>query len=97
MKERKDVMLRFMRAYRETLDWMYTNPQAVKIYAEKMKMPEDLIVLQRDQFNPKDAMLPDRLSDLDLVMEDAVALKFLDKPMTKDELTELFQIPPAGS
>ena len=97
LKERKDVMLRFMRAYRETLDWMYANPQAVKLYAEKMKMSEDLIVLQRDQFNPKDAMLPDRLSDLDLVMEDAVALKFLDKPMTKDELTELFQIPPAGS
>ena len=97
LKERKDVMLRFMRAYRETLDWMYGNPQAVKFYAEKMKMSEDLIVLQRDQFNPKDAMLPDRLSDLDLVMEDAVALKFLDKPMTKDELTELFQIPPAGS
>ncbi len=97
LKERKDVMLRFMRAYRETLDWMYSNPQAVKLYAEKMKMSEDLIVLQRDQFNPKDAMLPDRLSDLDLVMEDAVALKFLDKPMTKDELTELFQIPPAGS
>ena len=97
LKERKDVILRFMRAYRETLDWMYANPQAVKFYAEKMKMSEDLIVLQRDQFNPKDAMLPDRLSDLDLVMEDAVALKFLDKPMTKDELTELFQIPPAGS
>jgi NitT/TauT family transport system substrate-binding protein len=97
LKERRDVMLRFMRGYRETLDWMYANPQAVKFYAEKMKMSEDLIVLQRDQFNPKDAMLPDRLSDLDLVMEDAVALKFLDKPMTKDELTELFQIPPAGS
>jgi len=97
LKERRDVMLRFMRGYRETLDWMYANPQAVKFYAEKMKMSEDLIVLQRDQFNPKDAMLPDRLSDLDLVMEDAVALKFLDKPMTKEELTELFQIPPAGS
>src|SRR5215218_1126925 len=26
LKERKDVMLRFMRAYRETLDWMYANP-----------------------------------------------------------------------
>ena len=97
LKERKDVMLRFMRAYRETLDWMYANPQAAKFYAEKMKIPEDLVILQRDHFNPKDAMLPDRLSDLDLVMEDAVALKFLDKPMTKDELTELFQIPPPGS
>ena len=55
------------------------------------------MILQRDQFNPKEAMLPDRLSDLDLVMEDAVALKFLDKPMTQDDLTELFQIPPPGS
>ena len=57
LKERKDVMLRFMRAYRETLDWMYANPQAVKFYAEKMKMSEELVVMQRDQFNPKDAML----------------------------------------
>jgi NitT/TauT family transport system substrate-binding protein len=97
LKERKDVMLRFMRAYRETLDWMYANPQAAKLYGEKMKLSEELVILQRDQFNPKEAMLPDRLSDLDLVMEDAVALKFLDKPMTKDELTELFQIPPPGS
>jgi NitT/TauT family transport system substrate-binding protein len=97
LRERKEVMLRFMRAYRETLDWMYSSPEAVKLYAEKMKMPEELVVLQRDQFNPKEAMLPDRLSDLDLVMEDAVALKFLDKPMTRDELNALFQIPPPGS
>lgn len=97
LRERKDVMLRFMRAYRETLDWMYANPQAVKLYSVKMKLPEDLVVMQRDQFNPKEAMLPDRLSDLDLVMEDAVALKFLDKPMTKEQLDELFQIPKPGS
>lgn len=97
LRDRKDVMVRFMRAYRETLDWMYTSPLAVKYYAETMKLPENLVVLQRDQFNPKEAMLPDRLSDLELVMEDAVALKFLDKPLTKDELKELFQIPPPGS
>jgi len=96
LKDRKDVMLRFMRAYRETLDWMYTNPDAVKMYGEKMKLSPELVELQRDQFNPKDAMLPDRLSDLDLVMSDAVELKFLDKPLTKDELAGLFQIPKAG-
>jgi NitT/TauT family transport system substrate-binding protein len=97
LRDRRDVMLRFMRAYRETLDWMYASPEAVKLYAEKMKLTDELVVLQRDQFNPKEAMLPDRLSDLDLVMEDAVALKFLDKPMSKDELNALFQIPPPGS
>ena len=34
LKERHDVMVRFMRAYRETLDWMYSNPLAVKYYSE---------------------------------------------------------------
>lgn len=97
LKERKAVMLRFMRAYRETLDWMYSSPEAVKLYAEKMKMSEALVVMQRDQFNPKEAMSPDRLSDLNLSMEDAVALKFLEKPLTKEQMSELFQIPPAGS
>src|SRR5262249_48426662 len=65
LKERKDVMVRFMRAYRESLDWMYSNPLAVKYYAETIKQPESLVVMQRDQYNPKDALSPDRLSDLD--------------------------------
>jgi NitT/TauT family transport system substrate-binding protein len=97
LKAKKDVFIRFMRAYRETLDWMYTSPEAVKMYAEIIKKPESLVVFQRDQFNPKEAMLPDRLSDLDGAMKDAVDVKFLDAPLTKEQLTELFQIPPAGS
>ncbi len=97
LKEKKDVFIRFMRAYRETLDWMYTSPEAVKMYAEIIKKPESLVVFQRDQFNPKEAMLPDRISDLDGAMKDAVDVKFLDVPLTKEQLNELFQIPPAGS
>src|SRR5215510_518826 len=97
LKERKDVMVRFMRAYRESLDWMYSNPLAVKYYAETIKQPESLVVMQRDQYNPKEALSPDRLSDLDQVMADAIEMKFLDAPLTKAQLTELFQIPPPGS
>ncbi|ARQ00619.1 ABC transporter substrate-binding protein [Pseudorhodoplanes sinuspersici] len=97
LKAKKDVFIRFMRAYREALDWMYTSPDAVRMYAEIIKKPESLVILQRDQFNPKEAMSPDRLSDLDGVMKDAVDVKFLDAPLTKEQLNELFQIPPAGS
>jgi hypothetical protein len=38
-------------------------------------------------------MRNDRLSDLDTVMADAVTLKFLDKPLSKEQLDELIQIP----
>jgi NitT/TauT family transport system substrate-binding protein len=94
LKERHDVMVRFMRAYRETLDWMYSNPLAVKYYSEHMRMPESLVELQRNEFNPESAMNPDKLSDVDLVMQDAVAGRFLEKPLTQEQLAEFIQIPP---
>src|SRR5262249_29397943 len=97
LKERKDVMVRFMRAYRESLDWMDSNPLAVKYYAETIKQPESLVVMQRDQYNPKDALSPDRLSDLDQVMADAGAVKVPDAPLAKEQLGEFFQIPPPGT
>jgi NitT/TauT family transport system substrate-binding protein len=94
LKQRPGVILRFMRAFRETLDWMYSNPEAVRAYAAHMRMTEDLVQLQRDEFNPKDALNPDKLSDIDLVMQDAVAGKFLEKPLTSEQLAEFIQIPP---
>jgi NitT/TauT family transport system substrate-binding protein len=93
LKERKDALLRFVRAYRETLDWMFSSPDAVKIYAEQMKVPVELAAMTRDKFQTKEAMRNDRLSDLDAVMADAVTLKFLDKPLSKEQLDELIQIP----
>jgi len=94
LRDRHDVMVRFMRGYRETLDWMYSNPLAVKYYSESMSMPESLVEFQRDEFNPKSALNPDELSDVGLVMQDAVAGKFLEKPLTPEQLAEFIQIPP---
>ena len=62
LKERKDALLRFVRAYRETLDWMFSSPDAVKnSYAEQMNVPVELAVMTRDKFQTRDAMRNDRL------------------------------------
>jgi NitT/TauT family transport system substrate-binding protein len=96
LEGRKDVVARFMRAYREGLDFMYADPRAVAWYAESIGKPDTLVSLAREKFYPKEAISPDRLSDIDKVMEDAVALKFLDAPLSKEQLGQLFQIPPPG-
>jgi NitT/TauT family transport system substrate-binding protein len=93
-KRRRDAVLRFVQAYRETLDWMFSSPEAVRIYAEEMNVPVELAAMTRDKFQTKEAMRNDRLSDLDAVMAQAVRLKFLDKPLGKEQLAELIQIPP---
>ncbi len=94
LKARNDAIMRFVRAYRETLDWMFTSPQAIEIYAQEFKVAPELAVVTRDKFQTREAMRNDRLSDLDAVMADAVALKFLDKPLSKEQLAELVQTPP---
>src|SRR3984893_2248769 len=38
LQAHKDVVARYMRAYRETVDYMYTDPNALKVYSEWLKI-----------------------------------------------------------
>jgi NitT/TauT family transport system substrate-binding protein len=91
---RKDVVDRYMRAYRETVDWMYADPAAIKTYAEFLGISEALAKRSRDDFFPKSALDPDKVIGLDTIVQDAVAFKYTAVPLTKDQLVELIQIPP---
>jgi NitT/TauT family transport system substrate-binding protein len=97
LNERKDVMLRFMRAYREALDWMFSDPQAARTYAATLGVRESFVKLAIEKFQTREAKQIDRISDVDAVMADAVKFKFLDKPLTPEQLAELIQILPPGS
>ncbi len=90
---RKDAIDRYIKAYRETVDFMYSDPAALKTYAEFAGVTEAKAKRIRDGFFPKASVLPDQITGLDLVIPDAVALKFTAAPVTKDQLTELIQIP----
>ena len=90
-EQRRDVVNRFLQAYSETLDWMYSDPAALKSYAEWVGVPETLAKEVRDQFYPRDNLRLDRLSGLDEAMADAVSLKFLPAALTKAQQDELFR------
>jgi len=94
LQSRKAVIERYMKAYRETVDWMYANPQALKIYSEWLGITEAKARRTRDDFFPKEAINPDRITGLDSIVKDAVALKFTASELTKQQLAELIQIPP---
>ena len=92
---RKAAIDRYMKAYRETVDWMYSDdPNALKTYAEFVGIPIEMAKRTRDQFFPKAAVDPDRIVGLDTIVPDAVALKFTATQLTKEQLAELIQIPP---
>ena len=95
LQTRKPAIDRFMKAYRETIDWLYSSdPAALQTYADFVGIPVALAKRTRDDFFPRAAVDPDKVIGLDNIVQDAVALKFTATPMTKDQLAELIQIPP---
>jgi len=94
LKSRKDAVVRFVRAYRETVDWMYASPDAVRLYAEKTKISPDLIRESIAKYHTIEAMQTDAIKDIEGINRDAVKLKYIDKPLTREQLAELIQIPP---
>jgi NitT/TauT family transport system substrate-binding protein len=85
---RKDALARFNRAYRETVDWMYADPAALKIYGEFSGLP-DTIVRKVRELMPKDSLATDRIVGIDQIMAEAVQNKFLGVPLTAAQIADL--------
>jgi NitT/TauT family transport system substrate-binding protein len=95
LAKRKDVIERFMKAYRESIDYMYSsNPQVIADYAEFARVPEPMAKRVRDEFFPKGLVNPDQIHGLDSLMSEAVNLKFIPAPLSKEQTAELIQIFP---
>ena len=92
LQQKKDAIARFVQAWRETLDWMYSDPAAIKAYAEWVNVPEPLALRVRDEFYPKENLNPDRISGLDQAMADAVESKFIPAPLSKEQVDQFFQL-----
>ena len=92
LHKRHDAIVRFNRAYQETVAWMYSDPAALKHYGEYSNLPAKIVLRVRELI-PKGSMATDRVEGIDQIMADAVAAKFIPAPLTGDQVEELLQIP----
>ena len=92
LEKRRDALARFNRAYKETVDWLYADPAAIKIFSEYSGLPEK--VAQRvPQLFPKETLNPGTVVGIEQIMAESIANKFLTAPLTKEQIAELIQIP----
>jgi NitT/TauT family transport system substrate-binding protein len=92
LEQRRGALGRFMRGYLETIDWMYSDPDALKLYGEYSQLPATVVQRVRE-FIPKETIAPERVVGLDQIVADAVKLKFIADPLTPAQIKEFVQIP----
>ncbi len=92
LTKKADVIKRFNDAYVETVNFMYSDdPAALKTYAEFADITVEKAKIIRDEFFPKNNVNPARVSGLDNAMADALALKFINAPFTKEQLDDFLK------
>ena len=89
---RKEVLTRWHQAYRETIDWMYSDPAALKAYADFAGLSEGAARRLRDEFFKKEMLSPDNIQGLSGIVKDATKLRYIVAPLSKKQLSELIQI-----
>ena len=91
LQARRPAIERFMAVYRETVDWMYSDPAVFKHYSDFIGVSEAIGRRSRDGFYPKAALDPDAVVGVDAINAGAVAFRYLAAP--REQLAELIQIP----
>lgn len=92
LADKKDVIARFLQAYRETLDWMYASPDAIPIYSRFAGVSEDTARRTRDEFFPKAVLDPDKITGLASIMAEGTAFKFLPAALSPAQLADIVQL-----
>jgi NitT/TauT family transport system substrate-binding protein len=71
LKARPEPFVRYMRAYRDTLDWIYSTPEGFKAYAAFSALSESTAKRALQEFLPRASVNPDRdPAAVDLGQED---------------------------
>ena len=92
LKTKRESITKFMEVIQKSIDWAYTNPQAIEIFAKNMKVTPDIAKQAVDGFFPKSAMQIGEIKDLGRSLQDALDYKFISSPKTAKDVAGLFDI-----
>ncbi len=94
--EKRDVINRYLRGFRETLDWLYSDPAAITRYKEFSGISESATRRMMKDFIPKETLQTAEVKGLKENMEDAIQFKFIAAPLGEAQIAELIQIQPGA-
>jgi NitT/TauT family transport system substrate-binding protein len=92
LKTKRETIAKFMQVIQKSIDWGYSNPQAIEIFARNMKVSPALAKQAVDEFYPKSAMQIGEIKDLERSLKDALEYKFLPSPKTPQDIAGLIDI-----
>src|SRR5215467_484363 len=93
LARRREIYGRFIRAYGETIEWMYADDRAIEAFGQYASISPTMARRVRDNFYPKAMLQLDRVMGVPELIDDAIAFKYVAQPLTAAQIAELLQTP----
>jgi NitT/TauT family transport system substrate-binding protein len=90
--KRHDALVKFMRAYQKTLDWMYADPEVLSWYAADNAVTIEQARRAVEQFEPRESTRLGPINGLNISMQQAIEFKRIDKPLADTEVIRMMAI-----
>jgi NitT/TauT family transport system substrate-binding protein len=92
LTERRDVLVRFVQAYKKTADWMYSDPEAVQWFAEQTGATlAEAERVKRDMY-PEGVIAVGEVAGVDASVKMALDFGRIERAPTDEELASMFDI-----
>jgi NitT/TauT family transport system substrate-binding protein len=93
LERRADVVTRFMKAYRESVEWMYADAEAARRYGEFAGISPAAAQRLRAEFFSRGMLLPDQVVGLRAIIRDAIAQRYIQFRPSRKQVSELIRTP----
>lgn len=92
LKNKREALVKYHRAWLKSLDFAYSNDKALEIYAGFAKGVTMEIARETRKFYPKPAMLPYEIGKLDLSLQQAHQFKFTAKRLQEADVKGMIDL-----
>jgi NitT/TauT family transport system substrate-binding protein len=92
LQQRRDAVVRFLKAYYKAWQWAYSDSKAIDYLAADNNIPREIAETTVKQYMTKEANDPSHISGLQRVLDEALAAKRIPNAMKEDDVKGIFDI-----
>lgn len=91
-----DAINQFLTAYKNAIDAAYSDSAAQEAFAKRLELEPALVKKAIEEFLPRHALQTAEIKGLEETMQDAVNYEYIEAPLTKEQIAELFPYQDSG-
>jgi NitT/TauT family transport system substrate-binding protein len=92
LKTKREAITKYMQAISEAIDWAYSDPKAIELYAQIAKVSVDVAKRSVDEFFPKSAFQLGTVHGLQKTLDEAYQYKRISEKKTEKDAAGLIDI-----